>query len=306
MSTRTGRWVALGGGGYAVVDVVPRSWTHLVAIAAGRPVEATTPVPEEWRQEVYRRTRMDAPRRMTDGRGGRRTYPPVAYVRGIAMVQAPGARPTLSEPGAHSHSPLPVRVALGSAAESGGPLPGLVIGDHGYAVRGQLGFEAIGLGDTDDPALFVGEAEGRVSVAVPLDDAVRSGYTTGRLLAMYSIERVCHSRRPIATPLPHLHHPPLTWGGARMRQGVTGGEAGARHVRKVQVLCHGCWRTASERGSVSDRGGSRLGDASVQDDRVPPGAQRSSAGDPGGRSFRVPEQAVHEYLRESYVGVESA
>jgi excisionase family DNA binding protein len=25
-----------------------------------------------------------------------------------------------------------------------------------------------------------------------------------------------------------------------------------------------------------------------------------------GRSFRVPEQAVHEYLRESYVGVETA
>ncbi len=25
-----------------------------------------------------------------------------------------------------------------------------------------------------------------------------------------------------------------------------------------------------------------------------------------GRSFRVPEQAVHAYLRESYVGVESA
>ncbi|BBJ41948.1 hypothetical protein SSPO_046660 [Streptomyces antimycoticus] len=25
-------------------------------------------MPEEWRQEVYRRTRMDAPRRMTDGR----------------------------------------------------------------------------------------------------------------------------------------------------------------------------------------------------------------------------------------------
>lgn len=63
-----GRWVALGGGGYAVVDVVPRSWTHLVAIAAGRPVEPAAAVPEEWRQEVYRRTRMDAPRRMTDGR----------------------------------------------------------------------------------------------------------------------------------------------------------------------------------------------------------------------------------------------
>jgi len=25
-----------------------------------------------------------------------------------------------------------------------------------------------------------------------------------------------------------------------------------------------------------------------------------------GRSFRVPEQAVHEYLRESFVGVETA
>ncbi|MEC4020291.1 acetoin utilization protein AcuC [Streptomyces sp. H27-D2] len=63
-----GRWVALGGGGYAVVDVVPRSWTHLVAIAAGQPVPPGTEVPEEWRQEVYRRTRQSAPIRMTDGR----------------------------------------------------------------------------------------------------------------------------------------------------------------------------------------------------------------------------------------------
>ncbi|APY90875.1 acetoin utilization protein AcuC [Streptomyces alfalfae] len=63
-----GRWVALGGGGYAVVDVVPRSWTHLVAIAAGRPVEPATPIPESWRQEAYARTRQLAPGRMTDGR----------------------------------------------------------------------------------------------------------------------------------------------------------------------------------------------------------------------------------------------
>ena len=33
-----GRWVALGGGGYEVVDVVPRAWAHLVGIAAHRPV----------------------------------------------------------------------------------------------------------------------------------------------------------------------------------------------------------------------------------------------------------------------------
>lgn len=62
-----GRWVALGGGGYAVVDVVPRSWTHLCAIAAGRPVEPGTAVPEDWRHEVYRRTRQWGPQRMTDG-----------------------------------------------------------------------------------------------------------------------------------------------------------------------------------------------------------------------------------------------
>ncbi|MFE7892095.1 acetoin utilization protein AcuC [Streptomyces sp. NPDC057412] len=63
-----GKWLALGGGGYAVVEVVPRSWTHLVAIVAGRPIEPTTLIPESWRQEVYARTRQLGPARMTDGR----------------------------------------------------------------------------------------------------------------------------------------------------------------------------------------------------------------------------------------------
>lgn len=63
-----GKWLALGGGGYAVVDVVPRSWTHLVAIAADRPIEPETAVPGSWRDEVYARTRELAPWRMTDGR----------------------------------------------------------------------------------------------------------------------------------------------------------------------------------------------------------------------------------------------
>ncbi|MEV4437390.1 acetoin utilization protein AcuC [Streptomyces sp. NPDC049585] len=62
-----GRWVALGGGGYAVVDVVPRSWAHLVGIAAGRPVDPESAVPEEWRREVFRRTQQLGPLRMTDG-----------------------------------------------------------------------------------------------------------------------------------------------------------------------------------------------------------------------------------------------
>ena len=34
-----GRWVATGGGGYAVFGVVPRAWTHLLAAVAGRPLD---------------------------------------------------------------------------------------------------------------------------------------------------------------------------------------------------------------------------------------------------------------------------
>jgi acetoin utilization protein AcuC len=62
-----GRWVATGGGGYEVVDVVPRAWAHLVAIAAHRPIDPATPVPEPWREYVGRRCGRPAPARMTDG-----------------------------------------------------------------------------------------------------------------------------------------------------------------------------------------------------------------------------------------------
>ncbi|MGW5031842.1 phosphatase [Streptomyces nigra] len=125
-------------------------------------------------------------------RFGLRTYN-LAYVRGVALVRAPDASRSGCEPGAHTHSPLPVRIALAAAAEVGGPLPELVIGDHGWVCgAGQLGFEAIGPADTNDPALFVGEAEGSVSVAVPLDDAVRSDYY--RPLTRYVLNRACLSQ----------------------------------------------------------------------------------------------------------------
>ncbi|MCW7946732.1 hypothetical protein AAW14_33305 [Streptomyces hygroscopicus] len=125
-------------------------------------------------------------------RFGLRTYN-LDYVRGVALVRNPGAGAAGGEPGAHTHSPLPVRIALAAAAEAGGPLPELVIGDHGWVCgAGQLGFETIGLADTDDPALFVGEAEGRVSVVVPLDDAVRSDYY--RPLTRYVLNRACLSQ----------------------------------------------------------------------------------------------------------------
>jgi hypothetical protein len=125
-------------------------------------------------------------------RFGLRTYN-LDYVRGVALVRPPGPQRSGCEPGAHTHSPLPVRTALAAAAESDGLLPELVIGDHGWVCgAGQLGFEAIGPADTDDPALFVGEAEGVVSVVVPLDDAVRSDYYLP--LTRYVLNRACLSQ----------------------------------------------------------------------------------------------------------------
>ncbi|MEP6628953.1 MAG: acetoin utilization protein AcuC, partial [Lapillicoccus sp.] len=61
-----GRWVALGGGGYEIVDVVPRAWTHLTAIAAHHPVAVSAAVPQEWREHVRRLTGRPAPSRMGD------------------------------------------------------------------------------------------------------------------------------------------------------------------------------------------------------------------------------------------------
>ncbi|MDQ0375227.1 acetoin utilization protein AcuC [Cellulomonas humilata] len=66
-----GRWVALGGGGYAVVDVVPRSWTHLLGIATHHPVDPGTQIPDEWRSLVRERYGRLGPDLMTDGRDAR-------------------------------------------------------------------------------------------------------------------------------------------------------------------------------------------------------------------------------------------
>jgi acetoin utilization protein AcuC len=61
-----GRWLAVGGGGYELVQVVPRTWTHLLAIATGEPIDPQTQTPQEWREFVKRRTGETAPTRMTD------------------------------------------------------------------------------------------------------------------------------------------------------------------------------------------------------------------------------------------------
>ncbi len=62
-----GRWVATGGGGYEIVEVVPRAWSHLIGEAAGAPVEAKTAIPQSWLDYVDGRLGVDGPARMTDG-----------------------------------------------------------------------------------------------------------------------------------------------------------------------------------------------------------------------------------------------
>jgi acetoin utilization protein AcuC len=63
-----GRWVVTGGGGYALVEVVPRAWTHLLAIVSGRPLDPMTDVPMSWRDHVRATLNRHAPHRLTDGR----------------------------------------------------------------------------------------------------------------------------------------------------------------------------------------------------------------------------------------------
>jgi hypothetical protein len=73
----------------------------------------------------------------------------------------------------HTHRPEPMRTVL---AAVDGP-PDLVIADHGWAgAAAEAGLPTVGFADCNDPALFIGEAEGKVDVVVPLDDNVTPSY----------------------------------------------------------------------------------------------------------------------------------
>jgi acetoin utilization protein AcuC len=61
-----GRWIAVGGGGYEPVQVVPRAWTHLLAEVTGAQVDGATP--DDWRELALRTGDETAPTRLTDGR----------------------------------------------------------------------------------------------------------------------------------------------------------------------------------------------------------------------------------------------
>ena len=62
-----GRWLLTGGGGYQLVQVVPRTWTHLLAEASGQAIEPHTPTPGLWREYVQWVSAESAPELMTDG-----------------------------------------------------------------------------------------------------------------------------------------------------------------------------------------------------------------------------------------------
>lgn len=63
-----GRWIAVGGGGYEWVNVVPRVWTHLIAEAAGAPIDPASATPESFRAYVTEYLGRPGPAHMTDGR----------------------------------------------------------------------------------------------------------------------------------------------------------------------------------------------------------------------------------------------
>jgi Phosphatase len=88
------------------------------------------------------------------------------YVNGVAMLHSGGEL-------RHTHSPRPMEKILAALSDDGEAPPDLVVADHGWAgAAGEAGIDAIGFADCNDPALFVGEAEGKVLVSVPLDDNV--------------------------------------------------------------------------------------------------------------------------------------
>ncbi len=87
----------------------------------------------------------------------------VRHVLGVAVIRSGGEL-------LHTHAPDPMRAVL---SRLNGDRPDLVVADHGWAgAAAQAGIDTLGFADCNDPALFVGEAEGKVEVVVPLDDNV--------------------------------------------------------------------------------------------------------------------------------------
>ena len=62
-----GRWLLTGGGGYELLQVVPRTWAHLLAEAAGHPIDPGASIPAAWREHASHGTGRLPPEFMTEG-----------------------------------------------------------------------------------------------------------------------------------------------------------------------------------------------------------------------------------------------
>lgn len=90
----------------------------------------------------------------------------IRYVEGVAALSGGGGLH-------HTHDPHPMRAILQELSADSGLWPDLAMADHGWAgAAGQAGIDTVGFADCNDPALFAGEAEGKVHTVVPLDDNV--------------------------------------------------------------------------------------------------------------------------------------
>lgn len=117
----------------------------LVEALARAGCTVVTPAAEQW----------------VDVQGSRRR---IRYVGGVATVGTGGDL-------LHTHAPEPMQAIL---AGDDRPVADLVVADHGWAgAAAQHGLTVVGFADTNDPALFVGAAEGKLAAVVPLDDNVQ-------------------------------------------------------------------------------------------------------------------------------------
>ena len=88
-SVTGGRWLALGGGGYSPVRVVPRAWTHLLAIVSGHDLDAATVMPPRWRcEDGVARPDIPLPAEMNDGTTGLVPYEKWDGAQGVTVDRA--------------------------------------------------------------------------------------------------------------------------------------------------------------------------------------------------------------------------
>jgi acetoin utilization protein AcuC len=101
-----GRWLLTGGGGYQLVEVVPRSWTHLLAEAAGQPIDPAARTPQLWREFVSEVAVGSPPEVMTEGGTGQFSRFESGYDPAEPVDQAILATRTAVFP-AHGMMPMP-------------------------------------------------------------------------------------------------------------------------------------------------------------------------------------------------------